>query len=222
MTALPDSPPSPVFDDDAAGPRRAIIRAAKLGGAGTLTVFLIGGAAGAFAAMAEDGRIDPKGIAVVAAFALAGIAAATWFVRLLRRVPATAPETPRATRARRMVVISGAIGGALGLLFAAGGVFEPGVAFSNTPISPLVAMIALAVVGIAVPAVTLGWHRSVDEHEEHVYRFAALIALYAYFWASLMWWIAARGGILPPADAKVIFGIVWAVWGVAWAWGKYR
>ena len=77
-------------------------------------------------------------------------------------------------------------------------------------------------IGIAVPAVTLGWHRSVDEHEEHVYRFAALIALYAYFWASLMWWIAARGGILPPADAKVIFGIVWAVWGVAWAWGKYR
>ena len=222
MTALPDLPPSHAFDNDADAPRHAIIRVAKLGGAGTLSVFLIGGAAGALAAMTEDGRIDAKGIAVVAAFALAGIAAAVWFARLLRRASAAAPETPRATRARRMLVIAGAIGVVLGLLFAMGGMGEPGFAVSEAPIPPIIALATLAIIGIAVPAVTFAWHRSVDEHEEQVYRFSALIAIYTYSWISPMWWIAARGGFVPTPDATVIFGIVMAVWGLAWAWGKYR
>ena len=222
MTVQPDPYTPGAFADSDDNPRSGLVRALKLGGAGILTVFLAGGAAGAFAAMAEDRHYSAKGIALLALFALAAIAAGVWFVRLLRRARAVAPETARVTRARQMLVVSGAIGGVLGLLFAVDGMADPTFTISDASMSPMFALVTLAIIGIAVPAVTLVWHRSVDEHEEHVYRFASLIAIYTYFWVSLMWWIAARGGCLPPVDGKAIFGIVWAVWGLAWVWRKYR
>ena len=222
MTVQPETPSGPAFAEFDEPPRSGLVRAAKLTGAGILAIFLAGGAAGAFAAMSEDQGYTAKGIAIVVVFGLAAIAAGYWFARLLRRARTTAPETARVTRARQMLVAAGAIGGVLGLLFAMGGLDDPGFPVSDTPVSPVLALVTLAIIGIAVPAVTLVWHRSVDEHEEQVYRFSALIALYTYFWVSLMWWMAARGGFMPPADGKIIFGIVWIVWGLSWAWGKYR
>ncbi len=222
MTVQSDPQVSSGFDDPEDSPRTGLMRAIKLAGAGILTLFLVGGTAGAFAAMAEDQQISAKGIAVVGVFAIGAIAAAVWFVRLLRSRSADPLRPARVARANQMLVASGAIGGVLGLMFAMGGLSDPTSVFSDAPVSPALTLIALALVGIAVPVVTLVWHRNVDEHEERIYRFASLIAIYTYFWVSLVWWIAARGGFLPPADGKIIFGIVWAVWGLSWLWGKYR
>lgn len=222
MTVQPELQNGPSFAEIDEPPRRGVVRALKLGGAGILAVFLAGGAAGAFAAMSQDHQYTVKGIAIVVVFGLAAIAAGYWFVRLLRRASANTPEAARVTHARQMLVASGAIGGVLGLMFAMGGLDDPAFPISDAPVSPVLALITLAIIGIAIPAVTLVWHRSVDEHEEQVYRFSALIALYTYFWVSLMWWMAARGGLMPPADGKIVFGIVWIVWGLSWVWGKYR
>lgn len=222
MTVQSDPHIPQAYPDADDTPRSGLVRAAKIGGAGILAMFFAGGAAGAVAAMVEDHQIYTKGVAVVALFVVAAIAAAAWLFRLLRRAPTAPREAAGVTRARRMLVIAGAIGGVLGLLFAMGGTGDPGFPVSDAPISPLIALATLAIIGIAVPAVTLVWHRSVDEHEEQVYRFSALIAIYTYFWVSLMWWIAARGGFVPTPDAKAIFAIVFATWGLAWMWGKYR
>ncbi len=210
------------FVDADDSPRAGLIRAIKLAGAGLLALFMAGATAGAFAAMAEDDHYTARGIAVVAAFALGAVASSVWIVRLLRSRAATPFQPAKVARANRMLVASGAIGGVLGVLITVGGISDPTYAISDAPIAPVLALIALALVGLAVPVVTLVWHRSVDEHEERIYRFASLIAIYAYFWISMVWWIAARGGFLPPADGKIIFGLVWAIWGLSWLWGKYR
>ena len=217
MTAIPD----PGRGDTA---RTGLVRVLKLGVGGLVAVFATGGAVGAGVAAAERGLTFGRA-AVIAGFALVALAAAAWVVVLVRRARSTGPEARGVTTARRMVVVSGAIGGVLGVLLALAAIrrggdpgFEP---FSTAPLPPLLAAAAIAVLVLVIP-VTWIWHRNIDEHESAAYRLAALIALYVYFWLSVVWWLAARGGFLPAVDGMAIFVATITVWGLAWAWARFR
>ena len=218
MTANPD------LRGDA-GPGAGIRHTLKIAAAGLLVLFTLGATVGAFVATADLG-ITPKRIVLTAGLVLAAIAAGYWLVSLLRRFPSTGPEAPRVATARRMVVISGAVGGLLGVLMAVATIgvgdapaFAP---FSDAPLPPLLAALLIAILVLVVPPVTWIWHRSIDEHETAAYRLAALIALYAYFWLSVVWWLGARGGFLPPVEGIIVFFVTIAVWGLGWAWARFR
>ena len=217
MTAIPE----PREGESARG---LLVRVLKLGIAGLVAVFATGGAVGAGVAAAERGLTLGR-VAVVAGFALVALAAAAWVVVLLRRGRPVGPEARGVTTARRMVVVSGAIGGVIGVLLALAAIGrggEPAFApFSSAPLPPWLAAAAIAVLVLVIP-VTWIWHRNIDEHESAAYRLAALIALYVYFWLSMVWWLAARGGFLPAVDGMAIFAATIAVWGLAWAWARFR
>ena len=199
--------------------------AAKIALAVLVTAFALGGATGAMVATAERGLTLERG-AVIAGFALAGIAGAYWLFVLLRRVAASGPQAPRIATARKMVIASGAIGGIIGLAIAVATI-SPGDApsfnpLADAPLPPWLAAALIAVLVLVVAPVTWIWHRSIDEHETAAYRFGALVGIYAYSALSAIWWLGARGGFLPPVDGMIVFFVTFAVWGLGWAWARFR
>lgn len=66
------------------------------------------------------------------------------------------------------------------------------------------------------------WHRSADELEQAAYTFGALMSVYAYFFASTVWWIGWRGGLCSEPDGYAIFWLVMVVWTFGWLWRRYR
>ena len=198
---------------------------AKLALATLVTAFALGGATGAMVATAERGLSVGRG-AVIAGFALAAIAGAYWLIALLRRLAATGPQAPRIATARKMVIASGAIGGIIGLAIAVATI-APGDApafnpLAGAPLPPWLAAALIAVLVLVVAPVTWIWHRSIDEHEAAAYRFGALVGIYAYSALSAIWWLGARGGFLPPVDGMIVFFVTFAVWGLGWAWARFR
>ena len=202
-----------------------VATAAKIALAVLITAFALGGATGAMVATAERGLTLERG-AVVAGFALAGIAGAYWLFALLRGLVAAGPQSPRIATARKMVIASGAIGGIIGLAIAVATI-SPGDApafnpLADAPLPPWLAAALIAVLVLVVAPVTWIWHRSIDEHEAAAYRFGALVGIYAYFWLSVVWWLGARGGFLPSVEGMIVFFFTIAVWGLGWAWARFR
>ncbi len=98
---------------------------------------------------------------------------------------------------------------------------DPFAVFSNGPV-PL-AVAAVAIVGwLLAVALSLQWHRTVDEHEARTYEFGGLAGLYLYSVLAPAWWLAWRGGLAPEPDSMVIFLAVMLVWGIGWLWRRYR
>ena len=218
MTAIPDADRGATF----AG---GLATAAKLAAAVLATAFALGGATGGAVAAAERGWTLGRG-AVVAAFAVAAVAGACWLIALLRRLAATGPQAPRIATARKMVIASAAIGGVIGLAIAVATI-SPGDApafnpLADAPLPPWLAAALIAVLVLVVAPVTWIWHRSIDEHEAAAYRFGALVGIYAYSALSAIWWLGARGGFLPPVDGMIVFFVTFAVWGLGWAWARFR
>jgi uncharacterized membrane protein YozB (DUF420 family) len=125
-----------------------------------------------------------------------------------------------------MVVASGAVGGVIGVVMAIATIGPGGAPafrpFADAPIPPLIAAALIAIRVLVVAPVTWVWHRNIDEHEAAAYRFGSLIALYVYFWLSAVWGLAARGGFAPPIDGVIVFMVTIAVWGLGWAWARFR
>ena len=125
-----------------------------------------------------------------------------------------------------MVIASGAIGGVIGLAIAVATIAPGGAPAFNpladAPLPPLLAAALIAVLVLVVAPVTWIWHRSIDEHEAAAYRFGALVGIYAYATLSAVWWLGARGGFLPPVEGLAVFFATIAVWGLGWAWARFR
>lgn len=218
MIAQPDSH----LLDDETEIRTARRRSLRIAIGGALALFCFGAALGAGRAALEDDPASTAALAVAAGFALAALAALVWTWRALRSVGAE-PEARSVTSARKMLYWCAGIGAGVGLLMSVGADTADGLQpFSDSPLSPVVAAALLVVLGVVVPYITWRWHRTIDEHEAQNYRTASLIALYTYFFASIVWWLGARGGFVPQADGKAIFWLTMLVWTAAWAWRKYR
>lgn len=193
----------------------------------TALLFSLGLIAGVTVGSIERGALRPLGvIAIIVALAIAVGAGMT-----LRRIAPSLmskQNSPRIGKARQMVILSGAVGGALGLVLALatlGSVQSPSDAFnafSSSPVPAWAAIVAIAVWLGLVPWLTLTWHRNIDEHEAQAYRDGALAGIYSYFEIAPTWWMAWRGGLVGEPQEMPIFLAVITVVGVVWAWRRYR
>jgi len=141
---------------------------------------------------------------------------------LVRQVRAPTGEDPltRQERLNRNVsVASGVVGFALvvAMSLADGGKG----AFSNDPLPPAAAILLILVTGVLVPAISLYWHRIIDEQEADATKTGALGALYVFAIGAPVWWLAWRGGFVPPPDGFIIYFATLTVVGAVWLWKKY-
>jgi hypothetical protein len=145
--------------------------------------------------------------------------------KLFRQMKLSDQKVPRREKVyNRFMVGSFIFGGVTGLLLALTGSFdanETGL-ISNDAMSPTLAIILSIAIGVIAPAITLYWHKhAVDEQEEAAYRFAALIAIYAFWFIAPVWWLLWRGGMLPEIDGIALYFITIFVALIVWFWKKY-
>ncbi len=181
---------------------------------------LAGAAAGLFAGDQPNWR----GMALVAAIALALGGGGLWGLKRLR--PWTvwnAPVAPATRKANNLIawsILAGIL--AIGpLAVSAIRSKDPFAVFSNGPVPLAVAVVAI-VGWLAAIMLSLQWHRSVDEHEARTYEIGGLAGLYLYSFLAPAWWLGWRGGLLPAPDTMAIFLAVMLVWSIGWFWRRYR
>ena len=188
--------------------------------ASLLAIFSLGVAAGASAALL-DGSGTPwlAVLIVVGALALAALSA-WYFWRLDLFGNDGEPVSPKTLRARRLIGLSGLVGGVIGvvLTFAGGGFEEPGFqgAFSNAPADPTIAIVVVLVYALLLPLLGWYWHRTIDEHEAQANATGAIAGIYAYSIITPSWWLLSRADLAPPQQPMIVFLIVLSVWGLVW------
>ncbi|WP_166036743.1 hypothetical protein [Sphingosinicella sp. YJ22] len=201
----------------------------RIVGLSLVAVFLVGVAGGFLAARAERGAaIDLFTVAFLAADALL-LAGCVWLIlRDVRRPTGEEPLTRKERLNRNILIGSGALGGAMGVLMvlavlASGQEITPGSVLSSAPLPTGVALLMMLVLGVVVPALSIYWHRSaVDEQEADAYKTGALWGIYVFMIGAPLWWFAWRGGFAPePNGIAIYFATVLTV-GVIWIWKKYR
>ena len=82
-------------------------------------------------------------------------------------------------------------------------------------------VLALLVMLVLVPIITVIYHRNADEHETRAMADGGLIAGYAYIQIAGSWWLAWRGGIAPEPDGYILFWGYVAVWLIVANYRKY-
>lgn len=187
------------------------------------TIFAGGVALGVTIVAVTDGVTAP--ILATVAVAVAVFASCLWGLFRLKPWPADdEPLAPSQRRARAMLVLSGGVGGILGIVLSLGmlGDGAVGLVFSNAPLAPVAAAIVLAAWLLLTPVLTWVWWRNIDEHEARAYTYGAVAALHIYYFVTPAWWIAWRGGFLPEPQHMLVFVLASIAWLGGWAWRRYR
>ena len=116
------------------------------------------------------------------------------------------------------MVLSLGFGAILGLSLQLSGVEM----FSGDPLPSRVAVgLALAwLVGVVVASILYG--RSVDDHERHAYQLASVAGFHFFLFVGPAWWILARAGLTPPAEAMplILGGTITHL--VVYLWYRFR
>lgn len=196
---------------------------------GLALFFLVGVAAGFLAAHSERGG----GFGLFPVAFLGGVAllfaSCVWLIaRDVRRPTGEEPLTNKERLNRNILIGSGAIGGAIGLLvvlasLTSGQEIAPDTVFSSAPLPAGVALLVVLVLGLVVPALSIYWHRSaVDEQEADAYKTGALWGMYVFMIGAPVWWFAWRGGFAPEPNGVLIYFATITTMGVIWIWKKYR
>jgi len=152
--------------------------------------------------------------------AIVGIGGLLW----LKPWKGSGTPVSRATRrTNALFALSGVIGipGALALAHATTTREQPFGIFSNSPVSPGIAIFAVASFLLAM-AIAWWWYYSADEHERKAYDFGSLLGHGLFITVTPAWWIAARAGLLPQPDAMLLWCITMAVISIGWFWRRYR
>jgi hypothetical protein len=207
----------PDLTDLAEGPSDAaiIIRRAALGiGGGITLIFLAGVLAGYSTVMLERGGPDLVDVGVLGAILLVAVAVA-YFMWRLWPGSSNEPEAPRVKSARTMLIAAFVLSIPLGIIIAASDGAGSNL-FSNAPISPTFAAIAIALWLIAGPLLSWLWLQRVDEHEAGAYRDGAVMAVHTYMFVTPAWWIATRAGWLPAQDPMFVLVAVSFLWSIVW------
>ena len=144
-------------------------------------------------------------------------------VRQLKAQTGEDPLTHKERLNRNLLIVSGLLGGAtsLAMAFAVEGGLESG-ALSNEPLPPVVAVLLILVLGVLVPVISFFWHRIIDEQEADAYKTGAVYAFYVFGIGAPVWWLAWRGGFVPPPDGFIIYFATVFTLGAVWLWKKYR
>ncbi len=136
------------------------------------------------------------------------------------------PKSPSVRANHRLVVLSGAIGGLIGLAMALillrNGVPNDGPgALLTMPLPRWFAVLVALIWGIGMPIVSWRWERVVDEHERRAYRDGAVAGFYVMGIGAPAWWFLWRGGLAPAVDAVWLYGATMTVTGLVWLWRKH-
>jgi hypothetical protein len=187
-------------------------------------VFGVGVAAGLFAAHLDRGAPADLKLVVLLAGAMLFAAASAYLVYRSARAMKKAVGAPT-TRERRnytVLLLCGALGGAIGVALTLGG-GTPLDAFSNSPLPTWLAVLLAVPIAVLLPIICVYWHRhAVDEQESAAYKLGALFGIYTYFIGAPTWWLLWRGGLLPAPNGIAIYMVTLSVTGVIWLWAKYR
>ena len=201
-------------------------RILRLLGLAFAIAMLLGVAAGFSMAMVHNGKGLTLKAVVVFSLVAVGLAGCIWLVRRdVRQARGGYPLTARERINRNIIIGCGLLGlVTAALLVSAGGDITggPREIFSNDPLPPLIAAVLVLCIGVLLPAVTIYWHKIIDEQEADAYKSGAVVALYLYAIGSPTWWLAWRGGFAPEPDPFIIYYAVATTVGVIWLWKKYR
>ena len=205
-------------------PISGAVRLLVIAAAALVAIFAIGVVAGMIGAAMNHGGAHGASFYLILLAAVALAAGAIWLI-VRNRAVMDLPTSPRMRKSRLLLYACGAIGIAGGMAFAlVGGGGEMGVwaLFSaNEPISPMAALILLAILIVAT-VLSIRWHMLLDEHERAAYDFGAVVSIYIYFVLSTGWWLLARGGFAPAPDGYLIFWVVMITWLIGWVVRRYR
>lgn len=210
-------------NEDMPREQSALARIVRLVVGGLLVIFTIGVVAGFGMASHEKGDVSLKGIALVSLIVLLCGSLAWWLLRKGSEGE-WLPRSPRQRTNRMVLYGTVALGVVAGFLMQLGEQRAPGdfnILPYDAPLNPAVALALL----IAMPL--LGWlyyrwHQSADEHDLDAYNFGGMLSLYAFFFLSIGWWIAWRGGFVPEPQGYAVFWTVIIVWSLGWMWRRYR
>jgi drug/metabolite transporter (DMT)-like permease len=190
-------------------------------------IMILGAITGFLSAhMSEGGGpLNIASYAVLAALMSVALLLAFVIWKLFRQMKRSDQKVPRREKVyNRFMVGSFIFGGVTGLLLALTGSFdanETGL-ISNDTMSPTLAIILSIAIGVIAPASTFYMHKhAVDEQEEAAYRFAALIAIYAFWFIAPVWWLLWRGGMLPEVNGITLYFMTFFAATAVWFWKKY-
>ena len=205
-----------VDDQGYSGLRKALL----VGGGGLTLLFLAGVFAGFTAATLEHGTPTPKDAAIMLVIAalITAVMLALW--KLWPRVDeGPIAQSTRKSRNWMYAILGFSFVAGLGFALAEGPEDNP--LFSNAPIDPMIAALALVAWLIVSPALAWAWWRSIDEHEASTYRESSFWTLHIYFLLVPAWWFGSRAGWVPEQDPMIVFIIVTFVWSIIWLYRKY-
>jgi MFS family permease len=174
---------------------------------------------------------------ILAAAVLLGAGAIWGLLRLKPWKRPGEPVSPATRRTRRLYWLTELVAavGVLALIFGTQlaernnlpfGVFshtmdDPSRMFSNRPITPGIAILAITIWVLAM-AIGLWRYLSADEHERQANDFGKLVAFRLFYIVTPAWWIAARAGLLPQPNAMLIWFVAMWVVAITSFWRRYR
>ncbi|AKM10071.1 hypothetical protein [Croceicoccus naphthovorans] len=187
---------------------------------GLVALFLLGVATGVSIAAIERGSLSTKGVVALIISAVVGLVMASFAYGRIRAIMRE-PVGKRTKRARTLTIASVLLGIGIGLALSLGG-RDGNPMIDGGALTPEIAIILALVAVIAVPMLTWGWWRALDEHEAGAYSDGALIALNFYASITAAWWLLERASMIEPIQPMTIFLLTLGVWSAVWAWKRYR
>jgi hypothetical protein len=134
------------------------------------------------------------------------------------------PVSPATRRTSKLLVLSGVVTavGALVLLVSTFERGNPFGLFSNSRVSPGVAVFAITTWLLGQAINKWWWYFSADEHERKADDFGNLVGWALFMIATPAWWVAARAGLLPQPDPMVLWAVAVGVSAIGWFWQRNR
>lgn len=185
------------------------------------TVFVMGGVAGYLDAHRADGGSGPSGLVAGGLVLLAG-ATVLWLY--LRRFDTFWRDWSRRKRLYTASIAGSALLGLISAILLHSGQSDiaPDPFFSNSPLSPQIAVMLAALWGIGISIAVVIYQRTIDDHEERAYLWAGLAGYYAFVVPAPMWWVLARADLAPPVDAMPLFALTIVTNAIVYLWLKFR
>ena len=195
-----------------------------------LGVFAVGMLLGFSYSMIEHGHIPTKPIIYLIFAAMVGLVAViVWFLVTVVRSARPKGLSGFDQRYWKMWVIIAVLSLPLGIALAVFGLSDQGNGFSlvlsNDPISPILAILLSAAMTVLLVLAALVYHRTIDDHEERAYLWGSTIGYYFLILAFPLYWLLARGGLVPTLTIGIALLIILfscIVQAIVWALFKFR
>ncbi len=193
-------------------------------------VFAVGMVGGFGYAVIEDGKIPTRPIVWLIFAAMVGLVAFIgWVLLSLFRSIYPGQMSNFDRRYWRMWKVVCALCGVLGIGLGAFWQTDQRGGFSmlasNAPILPATAILASIGAAILLIASLVIYFRAIDDHEARAYLWGSNVAFHFLALAFPLYWLLARGGLVPTLTIGIALSIVLVsciVQGVVWALFKFR